>query len=130
MLKDIGLTNKQLGPAVAGVYDRNTGKIYKAINDVDGDIPKELNSLIKERIKSMPKDVHDSYSMFTHGAGSHAEVYAANKALLDNPNATLDDLLVYVIRPGTVTKPVTDIPFRTCPHCEYIYYETSIYYLT
>lgn len=38
-LKDIGLTNNQLGPAIAGAYDKTTGKIYIAINDVDGNIP-------------------------------------------------------------------------------------------
>ncbi|ANY70478.1 hypothetical protein BBD42_01080 [Paenibacillus sp. BIHB 4019] len=120
MLKDIGLTNKQLGPAVAGAYDRNTGKIYTAINDVDGKVPKELNGLIEDRIVNMPDDVHESYKLFTHGSGSHAEVYAANKALLDNPNASIEDILIYVIKPGGSTKPVTDIPFHTCPHCNYI----------
>ncbi|UHA74777.1 YwqJ-related putative deaminase [Paenibacillus sp. 481] len=120
MLKDIGLTNKQLGPAVAGAYDRTTGKIYTAINDVEGKLPKELHPHIEKRIIDMPDDVYDSYSLYTHGAGSHAEVYAANKALLDNQNATLDDILIYVIKPGGTTKPVTDIPFHTCPHCNYI----------
>ncbi|MBE0344206.1 hypothetical protein E4V51_30710, partial [Paenibacillus sp. 28ISP30-2] len=88
MLKDSGLTNKQLGPAVAGAYDNTTGKFYTAINDVDGFVPKELHPIIEARIKNMPKDVYESYSQFTHGAGSHAEVYAANKALLANPNAS------------------------------------------
>ncbi|MCR8844069.1 minor capsid protein [Paenibacillus sp. SC116] len=120
MLKDIGLTNKQLGPAVAGAYDRTTGKIYTAINDVEGKLPKELHPHIEKGIIDMPDDVYDSYSLYTHGAGSHAEVYAANKALLDNDNATLDDILIYVIKPGGSTKPVTDIPFHTCPHCNYI----------
>lgn len=120
MLKDSGLTNKQLGPAVAGSYDRISGKFYTAINDIDGSIPDELHPLIKARIENMPEEVYDSYSQFTHGAGSHAEVYAANKALLANPNANIDDLIIYVIKPGSVTKPVTDIPFKTCPHCNYI----------
>ncbi|WP_228469524.1 YwqJ-related putative deaminase [Paenibacillus sp. JNUCC31] len=119
-LKDSGLTNKQLGPAVAGSYDKNTGKFYIAINDVKGDIPKDLHPIIEERIKNMPKDVYDSYSQFTHGSGSHAEVYAANEALLANPNSSIKDLIIYVIRPGGATKPVMDIPFKTCPHCNYI----------
>ncbi len=120
MLKDSGLTNKQLGPAVAGAYDNTTGKFYTAINDVDGFVPKELHPIIEARIKDMPKDVYDSYSQFTHGAGSHAEVYAANKALLANPNASIDNLIIYVIKPGSATKPVTNVPFPTCPHCNYI----------
>nr|WP_240344342.1 YwqJ-related putative deaminase [Paenibacillus sp. SYP-B3998] len=120
MLKDIGLKNKTIGPAVAGAYDRTTGKIYTAINNVDGKIPRELNPIIKERIDNMPDDIYDSYSLYTHGSGSHAEVYAANKALLDNPSATIDDILIYVIRPGGSSKPVIDIPFQTCPHCNYI----------
>ncbi|RRJ61884.1 hypothetical protein EHV15_01990 [Paenibacillus oralis] len=119
MLKDVGLTNTQLGPAVAGVYDRTTGRYFTAINDLDGDIPKELHPLLEPRIKNMPKEVHDSYER-TRGAGSHAEVYAVNKALLANPDVDINDLLVYVIKPGGKTKPVTDIPFHTCPHCNYI----------
>ncbi|WP_270169007.1 YwqJ-related putative deaminase [Paenibacillus sp. SYP-B4298] len=125
MLKDIGLTNKQLGPAVAGVYDKTTGKIYTAINDVDGLVPKELHPIIKERIKNMPQGVKDSYT-FTYGAGSHAEVYAANKALLANSNARIEDLIVYVIKPGSVTKPVKDVPFHTCAHCNYILKDFNI----
>lgn len=49
VLKDIGLTNKQLGPAIAGVYDKSTGKIYTAINDMDGYIPKELHPIISRK---------------------------------------------------------------------------------
>lgn len=30
----------------------------------------------------MPKRVEESYDKFSHGEGSHAEVYAANQALL------------------------------------------------
>ncbi|GFZ32147.1 hypothetical protein CSC2_26730 [Clostridium zeae] len=119
-LKDMGLTNDQLGPAIAGVYNKRTGKFYSAINDMDGKIPRELAPIIDARIKNMPQDVYDSYIQYTKGAGSHAEVYAVNKALLDNPNALIDDLLVYVNRTLGVTKPVTEIPFYTCPHCEYI----------
>lgn len=68
----------------------------------------------------MPQDVYNSYEKFTKGAGSHAEVYAVNKALLDDPMASTNDLLVYVNRTLGMTKPVTEIPFHTCPHCEYI----------
>lgn len=119
ILKNSGLTNTQLGPAVAGVYDKTTGRYFTAINDLDGDIPRELHPLIENRIKNMPKAVRDSYER-TRGAGSHAEVYAVNKALLANPDANIDDLIVYVIKPGSKTKPVTDIAFHTCPHCNYI----------
>lgn len=48
ILKDMGLTNDQLGPAVAGAYDRSTGKIYTAINDYDGKIPAELAPIISD----------------------------------------------------------------------------------
>ena len=43
---------------------------------------------------------------------------AANMALLANPQATLDDLLVYVIHTGKI-KPMGTM-FPTCPHCAYI----------
>ena len=99
MLKDMGLSNKLLGPAIAGAYDRTTGKIYTAINDYTGNAPKELAPIIRERIKNMPSEVSDSY-IKTKGPGTHAEVYV---------NRTL----------GT-SKPVIEIPFETCPHCRYI----------
>lgn len=120
MLKDIGLTNDQLGPAIAGAYDKTTGKIYTAINDYDGKIPSELAPIIKERIDNMPIDIYDSYSLYTKGAGSHAEVYAVNKLLLDNPNAKISDIAVYVNRTLGTSKPVIELPFETCPHCRYI----------
>lgn len=119
MLKDIGITNKELGPAIAGAYDSNTGKIYTTINDIDGAIPRELHPLLKERIDNMPDDVFESY-IKTLGAGSHAEIYAANKALLANPNANISAITIYVNRTLGSTKPVTEIPFHTCPHCRYI----------
>jgi len=118
-LKDMGLTNKDLGLAISGAYDKSTGKIYTAINHVDGKIPNELSSFIKERIDNMPSDIFDSY-IKTKGAGSHAEVYAVNKLLLDNPNARIEDICVYVNRTLGTSKPVTEIPFETCPHCRYI----------
>ncbi|NFS28747.1 hypothetical protein FDF12_14995 [Clostridium botulinum] len=125
MLKDMKwgkrkIYNDELGPAIAGVYNKRNGRIYTAINDMDGEIPTELSKTIGKRIENMPDDVLDLYIEHTKGAGSHAEVYAANKALLDDPNATLDDLLVYVNRTLGTSKPVTEIPFKTCPHCEYI----------
>ena len=96
VLKDMGLTNKELGPAIAGVYDKSTGKFYTAINNIDGRIPSELAPIIELRINNMPDEVLKSYMEYTKGAGSHAEIYAINKALLDNPNVNIEDLLVYV----------------------------------
>ena len=119
MLKDIGLTNDQLGPAIAGAQDRTTGKIYTAINDYDGKVLSELAPIIKERIENMPPEVLDSY-IKTKGAGSHAEIYAVNKLLLDNPNAQIGDIAIYVNRTLGTSKPVIEIPFETCPHCRYI----------
>ena len=119
-LKDMGLTNEQLGPAIAGAYDKDTGKIYTAINDMDGKVPSELSPFIQERISNMPQDVYDSYSLYTKGAASHAEVYAVNKLLLDNPNADISNVAVYVNRTLGVSKPMKELPFGTCPHCSYI----------
>ena len=119
MLKDIGLTNDQLGPAIAGAQDRTTGKIYTAINDYDGKVLSELAPIIKERIENMPPEVLDSY-IKTKGAGSHAERYAVNKLLLDNPNAQIGDIAIYVNRTLGTSKPIIEIPFETCPYCRYI----------
>ena len=117
MLKDMGLTTGQLGSAIAGAYDKSTGKIYTAINNCDGNIPSELSPVIKERVKNMPLEILDSY-IETKGAGSHAEVYAVNKLLLDNPDAKISDILIYVNRTLGVSKPVKELPFKTCPHCK------------
>ena len=115
----MGLTNDQLGPAISGVYNKANGKFYTAINSMHGYLTDELHPLIAERIKNIPDDIRLSH-IRTHGAGSHAEIYAVNKALLDYENANIDDLLAYVNRILGVSKPVTEIPFVTCPHCRYI----------
>ena len=47
----------------------------------------------------MPPEVLDSY-IKTKGAGSHAEIYAVNKLLLDNPNvlfSTLNDASFFTL---------------------------------
>lgn len=125
MLKDMGLTNAQLGPAIAGAYYKKTGKIYIAINDMDGKIPSILAPIIKERIENMPQSIYDSYT-YTKGVGSHAEIYVVNKLLLDNPDASIDDILVYVNKIVKVSKPVIEMPFETCPHCGYILEDFNI----
>ena len=114
-----GLSRKEIGPAVAGVFDSKTYKYYFAINNIEGDVPGKLHPLIKERIDNMPSEIYNSYEMWTLGAGSHAEVYALNEALLANPNAKLEDFMVYVVRSGKKLKP-RGLPMPRCPHCEYI----------
>ena len=51
---------------------------------------------------------------------ANAEIYAVNKLLLDNPNAQIGDIAIYVNRTLGTSKPVIEIPFETCPHCRYI----------
>ncbi|MEH7110366.1 YwqJ-related putative deaminase [Bacillus sp. JJ1764] len=116
VLKNLGLTKRELGAAVSGVYNKKTGKIYTAINNMDGGLPPELHPLIESKIKNMPKDIREGY-IKTHGAGSHAEVYAINKALLDGANP--EDIIGYVVKSGGTVKPLGD-PFPMCPHCSYI----------
>lgn len=67
----------------------------------------------------MPLEIYNSYAKKTFGAGSHAEVYALNEAMLGNPNAKLEDFMVYVVRSGKKLKP-RGLPMPRCPHCEYI----------
>ena len=114
-----GLTKNEIGPAVAGVLDTKTGKYYFGINNIEGDVPEVLHPLIKERIDNMPLETYNSYKKWTLGAGSHAEVYALNEAMLANPNAKLEDFMVYVVRSGKKLKP-RGLPMPRCPHCEYI----------
>ena len=49
----------------------------------------------------MPPEVLDSY-IKTKGAGSHAEIYVVNKLLLDNPNAQISDIAIYVNYKSTI----------------------------
>lgn len=94
--------------------------IEAVINDIDEKIPNDLAPIIEKRIINMPDEVLLSYMDYTKGSGSHAEIYAVNKALLDNPNANIDELLIYVNGTLGSSKPVIEVPFKTCPHCEYI----------
>lgn len=119
ILQEMGLTKDQLGPAIAGAYDKTTGKIYISINDSEGDPPKERAPIINDRLENISPEIKNSY-IRTKGVGSHAEIYAVNKLLLDNPDAQLDDIAVYVNRILGPSKPVTEMPFETCPHCRYI----------
>ncbi|MET3656338.1 T7SS effector LXG polymorphic toxin [Sporosarcina psychrophila] len=113
------LTNKQAGPALAGVFNKTTGKYYFATNNPTGKVPEIIHPLIKERLGNMPKDVYDSYAEMTYGAGSHAEVKAINDALLANPDAKINDLTVNVVRSGKKLKPTGQM-MKKCPHCAYI----------
>ena len=121
------LSSQNFSNATSSLIARYTSlkSLLKALNDVDGKPPIELSPSIIDRIDNMPQEVKDSYT-YTYGAGSHAEIYATNKALLDDPLATTDDLLVYVNKTLGTSTPVTEIPFHTCPHCEYI--ATSVFF--
>ncbi|MCM3569786.1 YwqJ-related putative deaminase [Neobacillus mesonae] len=112
------ITNKQAGPALAGVLDKTTGKYYFGINNDLGYLPENLHPLIEERIMNMPPDINEGYT-FTKGAGSHAEIYALNEALLANPNANIDNFLVHVVRSGKKLKPA-GMAMPRCSHCKYI----------
>ena len=74
----------------------------------------------------MPLETYNSYEKWTLGAGSHAEVYALNEAMLANPNAKLEDFMVYVVRSGKKLKP-RGLPMPRCPHCEYITHGASYF---
>lgn len=112
-------SNKTLGPAVAGAYDRATHKIYYGYNDREGKPPANLTFHIKDKLDSMPKAIKEKYQK-TRGIGSHAEVYAANKALLNNRKADISRILIWVNNRMGREKQTVEFPFPTCDHCEYI----------
>ena len=70
-----------------------------------------------DNLKNNEKHILDGYT-YTKGPGSHAEIYAVNAALNDDPGATKDDITVDVIHTGSVK--LSDSPFVQCPHCESI----------
>ncbi|MBF7149600.1 YwqJ-related putative deaminase [Bacillus toyonensis] len=115
----------KMGPALAGVYDKTTGEYYYAINTIDGAVP-ELVPLLQNRLNNMPKEVFDSYSQLSKGAGSHAEVLAVNEALKRNPNARIEDLTVNVIRTGINKNKPGGLMFKCCPHCSYLLKEFEV----
>ncbi|WP_042737444.1 MULTISPECIES: YwqJ-related putative deaminase [Lysinibacillus] len=117
-LNTLGLTKNEMGPAVAGTFDKTTEKYYFGINNTHSDIPVTLHPTIGDRIYNMPSSVKDGYK-FTYGAGSHAEVYSLNEALLANPNAKPTDFITHVVRSGKKLKPA-GMMMPTCPHCNFI----------
>ncbi|MFE4240371.1 T7SS effector LXG polymorphic toxin [Peribacillus butanolivorans] len=117
-LNKLGISKREMGPAIAGTFDKTTGKYYFGINNTSGKIPEKLHSLIEQRIINMPKDIKEGYT-FTYGAGSHAEVYSLNQALLANPQASSSNFITHVVRSGKKLKPA-GMMMPTCPHCNYI----------
>ncbi|MCY9195186.1 T7SS effector LXG polymorphic toxin [Bacillus atrophaeus] len=115
-----GIGKKQRGPAIAGVLDKKTGKYFFGINEAKGYSPEIQHEIIRNRIENMPIDLKTGYEK-TLGAGSHAEVYALNDALLSRPDAKLDEFMVYVISARKINKFMPQgSPMPRCPHCEYI----------
>lgn len=117
-LNNLGLSNREMGPAVAGTFDKTTGKYYFGINNTLGKIPEELHPLIEQRITNMPKNIKEGYT-FTYGEGSHAEVYSLNQALLANSQASASNFITHVVRSGKKLKPA-GMMMPTCPHCNFI----------
>ncbi|QEL82828.1 toxin (plasmid) [Bacillus sp. JAS24-2] len=120
--KQLEKAMKALGPAVAVAYNLKSEKYHVAINQIRGDLPEKMDARIKELVpEQMPEGVRKIYSKMTKGAGSHAEVYASNSALLDSSNTKPEDLIVYVNRVNSRAKEPAEIrPFITCPDCAYI----------
>ncbi|MGF9964544.1 YwqJ-related putative deaminase [Bacillus rhizoplanae] len=117
-LNKLGISKREMGPAVAGTFDKTTGKYYFGINNTTGKIPEELHPLMEQRIINMPKNIKEGYT-FTYGAGSHAEVYSLNQALLANPQASASNFITHVVRSGKKLKPA-GMMMPTCPHCNFI----------
>ncbi|MHC1748101.1 MAG: YwqJ-related putative deaminase [Cellulosilyticaceae bacterium] len=116
----------KLGPAVAGVYDPVADKYYFGINNLDGDLPENLHRLLRVNYENMPtEDTYTEYNKFTLGAGSHAEIYALNEALIERgwmgiPVESLDELILTVIKGPKCGWKKIGIPMPRCPHCEFI----------
>jgi hypothetical protein len=116
----------KVGPAVAGVYDPVTDKYYFAINNLNGDLPQNLHRLLKDKYKNMPTEgIYTEYDKFTLGAGSHAEIYALNQALMKRelmgtPIKSLDELTLTVIKGLKCGWKKIGMPMPRCPHCEFI----------
>lgn len=82
MFQEGKITSSQMGPAVAGVYNKRLDKFYFAKNS-NGSLPEVMHPYIMDRIMDMPDEVSNGYSK-TKRAGSHAECFALNDSLLDD----------------------------------------------
>ena len=80
--RNLSVTRNTVGPAVAGVYNKATGKYYYGINNINGELPEIVHPYILNKVDTMPEEVLESYTK-TLGAGSHAECNALNEALID-----------------------------------------------
>lgn len=116
----------KLGPAIAGVYDPVTGKYYFGINNLNGELPENLHNLLKTNYINMPTEgIFAEYNNFTLGAGSHAEIYALNEALIERelmgiPVKNLGKLTLTVLKGPKCGWKKMGMPMPRCPHCEYI----------
>lgn len=121
-----------LRPSEFEAANKNKPKELRQIQHVDpkrlekdmAPIPDPCDQRVKAAIESIPDDgIYADYEDHTKGAGSHAEIYAVNEALLAGANP--EDLLVYVNR---VKKGKSDKydPMETCPHCAAILKELGV----
>ncbi len=117
-LKAQGLSKNDMGPALAGVFDKKTGQYFFGLNARGPEIPSNLSTEMATRFNDMPVDVINSY-VKTKGAGSHAEIYALNEAWLARPGAAPSDFMMYVINAGGKA-PTRGMLIPRCPHCEYL----------
>ena len=113
-----GISPKKLGPALAGAMDMKTGKIYFGTNATGNKIPNVLAPGLRARLEGMPPEVLQGY-IKTHGAGTHAEIYALNDAMLARPGAKPSEFLLYVVNAGGKA-PTRGLPIPRCPHCQYL----------
>ncbi|WP_324656820.1 RHS repeat-associated core domain-containing protein [Bacillus cereus] len=118
------LSNEQIGPALAVVYNTKTKEYFTSINRPSGKIPDTLHPKLKNYIYKMSKTIEESYQ-YTNGAASHAEVYAVNKALWASKETNFSDLTVYVQNIQSIEKGFAIRPFITCPHCKFILGKTG-----
>ncbi len=112
-------SKNKLGPAFAGAFDKSTGKYNFATNNYDGLPPNKWAPQLEKLFAEAPDHIKDSYE-FTKGFGSHAEIYAANEALLANPNANIKDIVINVVRTGQNKAKPAGMMFSRCPHCAYM----------
>jgi YwqJ-like deaminase len=138
---DSGLTKNQIGPVVAGVLDRKTGKMFFGVNSLlDGKknpiLPENLHPTLLNRIENIPSHIRDGYAakgnmggehvisrQLSNGAGTHAEIFALNNALNSRSTAQFDDFLVYAVKgtkAATAKSGKRGLPVPRCPHCDYL----------
>jgi hypothetical protein len=126
---------------VSVAYDRLTGRLYEGVNTVVDDIPDDLHPVLQARLNSILDEASANPGGYDHrrtgsdperfgdwphpdDPGTHAEVYAVNRALRDREamghEVTEETLREIVVDNRWLTGGRAESPAPCCANCTII----------